>query len=73
LPGPELMVLVRSKLTSVRLALRARIVLLAAKGMLNKDIALQLWAVCKFRAGANAIRYCACRASNATCRAVRRR
>ena len=38
----ELMRLVRSKLTSVRLALRARIVLLAAKGMQNKDIAVQL-------------------------------
>ncbi len=36
------MALVRSKLTSVRLALRARIVLLAAKGLHNKDIAAQL-------------------------------
>ncbi|AGW95483.1 endonuclease DDE [Ralstonia pickettii DTP0602] len=34
--------LVRSKLTSVRLAQRARIVLLAANGMQNKDIAEQL-------------------------------
>ena len=32
--------LIRSKLTSVRLALRARIVLLAAQGLQNKDIAL---------------------------------
>ena len=32
----------RSKLTSVRLALRARIVLLAAQGLQNKDIALAL-------------------------------
>ena len=34
--------LVRSKLTSVRLALRARIVLLAGLGLQNKDIALAL-------------------------------
>jgi transposase len=38
----ELMKLVRSSLTSVRLAQRARIVLLAAKGMQSKDIALEL-------------------------------
>ena len=38
----ELKKLVRSKLTSVRLAQRARIVLLAADGMLSKDIAEQL-------------------------------
>jgi transposase len=38
----ELTKLVRSKLSSVRLAQRARIVLLAAKGMQNKAIALQL-------------------------------
>jgi len=38
----ELTKLARSKLTSVRLALRARIVLLAAKGMQSKDIATQL-------------------------------
>lgn len=38
----ELTKLVRSKLSSVRLAQRARIVLLAAKGMQNKDIAQQL-------------------------------
>ena len=38
----ELARLVRSKLTSVRLAQRARIVLLAAGGMQNKDIASQL-------------------------------
>ena len=35
----ELTRLVRSKLTSVRLAQRGRIVLLAAQGMQNKDIA----------------------------------
>ena len=35
----ELMKLARSKVTSVRLAQRARIVLLAAQGMQNKDIA----------------------------------
>ncbi len=35
----ELTALVRSKLTSVRLALRARIVLLAAQGLQNMDIA----------------------------------
>lgn len=40
----ELSKLVRSKRTSVRLALRARIVLLAADGMQNKDIAEQLGA-----------------------------
>ncbi len=38
----ELSKLVRSKRTSVRLAQRARIVLLAAEGMQNKDIAEQL-------------------------------
>src|SRR2546425_140822 len=38
----ELTKLVRSKLTSVRLAQRARIVLLAADGMQNKDIADRL-------------------------------
>lgn len=38
----ELTRLVRSKLTSVRLAQRARIVLLAAQGMQSKDIAAQL-------------------------------
>lgn len=38
----ELAGLVRSKLTSVRLAQRARIVLLAADGIQNKDIAEQL-------------------------------
>lgn len=38
----ELSKLVRSKRTSVRLALRARIVLLAADGMQNKDIAEEL-------------------------------
>jgi len=39
-----LMSLVRSKLTSVRLAQRARIVLLAADGMQNKEIAAQVGA-----------------------------
>ena len=38
----ELSKLVRSKLSSVRIAQRARIVLLAANGMQNKDIAQQL-------------------------------
>jgi transposase len=38
----ELNRLVRSKRTSVRLALRARIVLLAAQGLQNKDIAAQV-------------------------------
>ena len=38
----ELTKLVRSQLTSVRLSQRARIVLLAAKGLQNKDIAEQL-------------------------------
>jgi len=58
----ELKKLVSSKLTSVRLAQRARIVLLAAEGMQNKDIASQVgvgrvqvsrwrerWAHSKFR------------------------
>ena len=38
----ELTRLARSKRTSVRLAQRARIVLLAAQGLQNKDIAEQL-------------------------------
>jgi transposase len=38
----ELKKLVRSGLTSTRLAVRARIVLLASQGMQNKDIAVQL-------------------------------
>ena len=38
----ELTALVRSKLTSVRLTLRARIVLLAAQGLRNMDIAEQV-------------------------------
>ena len=38
----ELTALARSKLTSVRLALRARIVLLAAQGLQNADIAAQV-------------------------------
>jgi hypothetical protein len=38
----ELTGLVRSKLTSVRLAQRAHIVLLAADGLQNKDIAARL-------------------------------
>jgi len=41
--GPdELIALTRSKLTSVRLTQRARIVLLAADGLQNKDIAAQV-------------------------------
>ncbi len=38
----ELIKLVRSQLTSVHLSLRAHIVLLAAQGLQNKDIAEQL-------------------------------
>ena len=38
----ELTKLARSKRTSVRLALRARIVLLAAQGLQNTDIATQV-------------------------------
>lgn len=38
----ELIALTRSKLTSVRLAQRARIILLAADGLQNKDIAAQV-------------------------------
>jgi transposase len=38
----QLTSLVRSRLTSVRLAQRARIILLAAKGLQSKDIAVQL-------------------------------
>lgn len=38
----ELQAVVRSRLTSVRLALRAQIVLMASEGQQNKDIAVQL-------------------------------
>ena len=59
--------LIRSKLASVRLALRARIVLLAAQGLQNKEIALAL------DVGASAISSLVCRASSVICRVVRRR
>ena len=58
--------LVRTKFTSVRLALRARIVLLGAKGLQNKDIAVQVgvgrvqvsrWrALCAFASGGYRVR-----------------
>jgi len=71
----ELTKLARSKRTSVRLAQRARIVLLAAQGLQNKDIAQQLGIgrvqVARWRA-----RYLecgVCKASSETCRVVRRR
>ena len=70
----ELTKLVRSELTSVRLAQRARIVLLAAEGMQNKDIAEQLGVgACRSHAGVSGMRSRGWPASSATCRAVRRR
>ena len=69
----ELSKLVRSKLTSARLAQRARIVLLAAKGHQSKDIAAALGAgrvqVSRWRE-----RYAQTRLAGigATCRAARR-
>ena len=56
----ELTKLARSKLTSVRLAQRARIVLLAAQGVQNIDIAEQLEGPNPSRALARAL--CAIRA-----------
>ena len=70
----ELTKLARSKLSSVRLAQRARIVLLAAEGMQNKTIAQQL--------GVGRVQVARCvsgtpsrdlPASSVTCRAVRHR
>ena len=71
----ELSSLVRSRLTSVRLSQRARIVLLAADGMQNKDIAVKLGVgrvqVARWRVGANVMRKRDWRVSSATCRAAR--
>ena len=70
----ELTKLSRSQLTSVRLAQRARIVLLAADGMQNKEIAQQL-GVGRVQVSRWRERY-ASRGwpeLSATCRAVRRR
>ena len=71
----ELTRLVRSKLTSVRLVQRARIVLLATQGLQSKDIAVQLRVgrVQVSRVGASATHRRGLRASNATCRAGRHR
>ena len=70
----ELTKLVRSKLTSVRLAQRARIVLLAAKGHQSKDIAAELGSgECRCRAGASATPERGLPASSAICRVARRR
>ena len=70
----ELVKLARSKLTSVRLAQRAQIVLLAAEGMQNKDIAEQ-FGVGRVQVARWRERYAerGSKASSATCRAVRRR
>ena len=70
----ELTKLARSKRTSVRLSQRARIVLLAAQGLQNKDIAQELGVGrVKSLAGASATLSSALKASSATCRAERRR
>ena len=69
----ELTKLARSKLTSVRLAQRARIVLLAAQVVQNIDIAEQLGsAESKSRVGASAMRNSGLGVSSVTCRAARR-
>ena len=66
----ELMKRVRSRLTSVRLEQRAGIVLLAADGFQNKDIAQMLaLGACKLRVGDNAMRSTGSQASSATCHA----
>jgi FixJ family two-component response regulator len=70
----ELIRLAHSKATSVRLAQRARIVLLAAQGLQNKEIAEQLGiGRVQVGAGASATSSPDWRASSATCRAARRR
>ena len=71
----ELTKLARSKLTSVRLAQRARIVLLAADGLENKDDCGRV-GVGRVQVGALARALCpsaAWRASSTICRAGRRR
>jgi hypothetical protein len=65
----ELQALVSSRLTSVRLALRAQIVLMAFEGRQNKDIAK---AESRSRAGVSTTSSRARQASNAICRAARR-
>lgn len=70
----ELTRLARSKRTSVRLAQRARIVLLAAQGLQNKDIAAELGVgAYKSPVGASATLSLVLRASSAICRAAHRR
>ena len=70
----QLRALVRSRRTSVRLVQRARIVLLAAEGVRNKDIAREL-GVGRVQVARWRQRYAVAglRASSATCHAVRRR
>lgn len=66
----ELTRLVRSKLTSVRLAQRARIVLLAAEAMQTKTSPSRwAWDACKSRVGVSGMRNRAWRASSAIYRA----
>jgi FixJ family two-component response regulator len=70
----ELTRLARSKRTSVRLAQRAQIVLLAAQGMQNKDIAEQL-GIGRVQVARWRERYLQsgdCKALSAICRAGRR-
>ena len=69
---------VRSKRAGVRLALRARTLLLAASGRQNKVIAVELSAgrvqvACRSRFGASATPGCGWRASSAICRVAHRR
>lgn len=67
----ELMRLVRSRLTSVRLEQRAGIVLLAADGFQNKDVAQMLSIdVSKFPAGGSAMANIVWPVSSTTCHAV---
>jgi hypothetical protein len=69
----ELSKLARSQLSSIRLVQRARIVLLAADGTQNKDIAQQLgMGVCRFRAGASGMQSCGRPGLSVICRGERR-
>jgi transposase len=70
----ELTRLARSKRTSVRLAQRAQIVLLAAQGLQNKDIAEQL-GIGRVQVARWRERYLesGCKALSGICRAARRR
>ena len=72
----ELERLIRPRLTSVRLAQRAHIVLLAAEGMQNKDIAEWLGVgrvQVSSRAGVRVTPNCGFRVSSVTCRVARHR